>query len=493
MRRKLLNLSRSIHYFLSSKHFFGLIIVLVVIQGMWFAMSFWPNNFDEGRHIQFIQFYSHHINPYMGDQDPSMDSLGEVSREPSYMYYYIMSLFLRVFHLFTSDSAIQAILLRLVSIATFVWGVILVRKLGVVLGISSAITHTALLMFVSIPVVGAVIGSVSYDIGVFPLIALALIYTVKILSTDKAQPGLIVRFIAVSALASVVKFTSLPITVVCSFFIFYHLMTAYWRHYHKLVGVVRNYASSLSSYSVVGVVALMGFSLFLVVERPLQNVIEYKTIAPGCLDTLPKDQAEDRCVSNYVYKRNIEFLADKPTNFTPQPARSFFFSTWVNGVISSTAQAYPNTGVLYFMGYMYYTLLVGGTVIILLGIRNVIKKNRRLVLVVAVTLVYTFGVYYTNYKGYAHLAKPVAISARYLLPIFPLFFMLLLESLKTIAGIKLRKHLPLLVVPYLLLDTQGGGIVSYLLSARAADYWQNTKVVSLNQSAQTILHKIVKE
>ena len=80
-----------------SNAFLYLLLLLVFAQGAWYAFNFVPSLFDEPTHLGFIEMYSERVNPFMSSQSESWDFLGEVTRNTSYLYYYLMSIPLRLF------------------------------------------------------------------------------------------------------------------------------------------------------------------------------------------------------------------------------------------------------------------------------------------------------------------------------------------------------------------------------------------------------------
>jgi hypothetical protein len=488
--------------------FFFCVVGLAVVQGLWFAFTFRPILFDELRHLQFIYLYSDMTSPFITLQTTDMDVIGQVAREPSYLYYFGMSLLLRLFELITSDYMVQIILLRIVNICLFVLSMFLFRKLLKEQNVSSVVINASLLGFVLLPVVGPMIGAVTYDIGVLPFIFLVLIYTFRIIKQKKIALQSIALLVVIACFASVIKFTSLPIVAACFIIIAIHVSRLYWREsviiiaIHvsrlywresaRLVGDIRDQYKTVPWRNRILIGAALVVSLGVFIERPLQNVVKYKDPAPNCLVTLPEKEASERCIKNYVYKRDADFLAVKPEGFTPVDPVKYLLSTWTPGMTYTTTQQYPDAPPLKVMTIFYYAAILGGFACILIALRELLRTRMNQVIIV-VCVVYAASVFYSNYKGYVQLGQPVAITARYLLPILPLCIYLLISSLQILAHRKARKYLVLLVVPYLLVSTQGGGIVTHLLSAENEYYWQNSTVIDVNEKTKAVLGKVTKK
>ena len=74
-----------------------IIYILFIIQAVYIAMSMKigiPP--DELTHIRFIEYYrDHSLSPFITEQHSGF-AIGDVTREVSYLYHYLMSLLLRV-------------------------------------------------------------------------------------------------------------------------------------------------------------------------------------------------------------------------------------------------------------------------------------------------------------------------------------------------------------------------------------------------------------
>lgn len=64
------------------------------------------------------------------------------------------------------------------------------------------------------------------------------------------------------------------------------------------------------------------------------------------------------------------------------------------------------------------------------------------------------------------------------------------------ANFVLKKNRPLKLIVFLgvlSLFTQGGGLITYILQSKEAWYWQNSKVIEINNTAKRILQPLVIE
>ncbi len=465
------------------------IVGLAIGQGLLYALLLQPTLFDELRHIQFIQFYAGHLNPFITTQSPEQDYLGQVSREPSYLYYYLMSLVYRFVELFTHDFFTHVLALRLISIACFTASLYVLRNILKELGFSVGIINTTLLGFVLVPVVASVIGVVSYDVGVLPLTLLVIYLTIKILKSKTISLKYIAIVYGLICFASVIKFTSLPISLICSVAITVHIVRLYWHKPKSLIKSARTELGRYSKLAVAGALVLLTVGTLLFIERPVQNILTYKSLSPTCLDTVETADAEERCEKNYVYKRNADFLREKPASFQPGSLVEFTLSPWTPGMSNTLVQQYPDKAPSNILQYVAYAALLGGVAVILLAYRDLARKYKLVPFVAALIAVHAFSVLYSNYQGFSYLGQPVAISARYLIPILALFIVLVIASINHLAQ-GLKKHLVVVFIGVLVLVSQGLGIVTHFASVEKPYYWPNQISTEVGNSISNALRSI---
>src|SRR5665811_2105922 len=167
--------SRRVVALVASHKFFWAVVALLVLQAAWIALSGrYPMAFDEDFHLGIIKLYAHHLSPIWSGQPPNYDTFGAVTRDPSYLYQYLMSFPYRLISLFTRDQTIQVLSLRAINIGLFAWGLTLYRRLLLRTGASKAIVHACLLIFVLIPIAPFLAAQINYDNLFLPMVALAL-------------------------------------------------------------------------------------------------------------------------------------------------------------------------------------------------------------------------------------------------------------------------------------------------------------------------------
>lgn len=119
------------------------------------------------------------------------------------------------------------------------------------------------------------------------------------------------------------------------------------------------------------------------------------------------------------------------------------------------------------------------------------RKRPFLVFLLGASIAYAVTLWgLQTYPQYLETGQPVAINGRYFIP--------LLLPMAAVAAAALGaafRRWPdvkiVLVVAAVLLFSQGGGVFSFILRSDASWYWPNRAVTSVNQTAQSILSKVM--
>src|SRR5262245_25799525 len=114
------NIAAHIKALLSSRRLTYVILGFFVFEALWVAFSaVYPMAFDEDFHLGIIKIYSHQWLPFLSDNAVNTGQFGALSRDPSYLYHWLMSFPFRLVQLFTDSQTAQVIVLRLINIALF--------------------------------------------------------------------------------------------------------------------------------------------------------------------------------------------------------------------------------------------------------------------------------------------------------------------------------------------------------------------------------------
>jgi hypothetical protein len=468
---------------LASRKFFYFVLALAALQGVWYALGFAPTIYDERVHLGIINAYSHHLSPFISKQPHSLDYLGQITSNSSYLYYYLMSWPLRLMQLFTDNAQAQVIFLRLLNVAMFTGGLFVYGKLLYRSKVSRAITNIALLLVILIPATAPLPGAVNYDNAVFLLSGLLLYLAVSIIAGRSLTFKQAAGFLILGLLGSLVKFEFLALFAPVALYV---LVCLYRRGPHRVAaGLVNSFKKMRRRYSYLLLAALI-ISLGLFIERPVVNELRYHNVNPQCEQILNVE----RCQSNYTAARNIALRENKPANFMPVNPVKYFVHFWAPGIMSTQTVLLGGETPFRAMTVFSYGLTTAGVILILLYLRDFLKKKEyRLLLVVMAAYGLLLAAY--NYDAYREYASPVAITGRYLLPVMPIFVFFALLALVSM----LRKYPKILLlgcVGAILLLINGGGIITYMMDVPPQFYWPDFSDRGLTDAAKDVIQPVIR-
>jgi len=491
--------TRFVYRIFKSKKFFYIVVGLLVLQAAWFALSAqYPMAFDENYHFGIIQIYSHQWLPFITSAPAGSGALGDITRFDSYLYHYLMSFPYRLIAIFINDQVTQIIILRLINIGLFVGGLFLFRRLFRRFNISERLINFSLLMLVLIPVVPFLAATINYDNLVFLLVPLTAIFTLnctdEIIKNKKIPAKSLLLLITISLLSCLVKYAFLPIFTAEILYLLFVFVRSKSRQ--KLLPT---FTSSFKSLRL-GVKAILVISLIvsagLFIERYGVNLIQYHSVEPDCA----KVQSVATCMQYGPWARDYQIAQDITAHNTATvPPIGYYVPVWIAGMIYR----------LYFAINYNYTnyppLLIPFTIAAIIGIlglilavvyrRQIIRVNRRLLMLVLVIILYVGGIVYSNFSEYLSYRQPLAINGRYLIIVLPFIFIIFGLAFKT-WFIKLSKTKSSIIiaitsVAVILLTLQGGGALTYLVRSQPNWYWQNKSLVDFNMNLKNAVSPFI--
>lgn len=484
MRSKLSLVTKTVRRVLGGKYFFLFILGIASLQGLWYAVSFQPAMYDEAQHFGFTKMYMEHLSPYISHQDAKWDSLGETTREPSFLFYYLMSWPLRILSFFTHDDMVWLFSLRLLCIVFFVASLYYFRNFFRRMRVSDTISHLALFIFILTPGVAILPGVFNYDNLVILLVALLLNLAFDITKEKQINILKLSLFIIIGLLGSVIKFTFLPIYAPVFVYVICKLIVA---HKKGLPAELERSYRKTRGLSLVLVGIALVLSTFVFMERVGVNFIKYHSPTPSCVKVLPMK----RCLVNDVTKRNIlneQHRQSMGANFQPINIFNYTLELWLPTIIRHHASPVRTLPV---MLYLYFFIFIFGVGLTLVYLRDLIKIPSFSMTAIVIT-VYVMSILLYNYAAYRSQAVPVAMNGRYIFPVLPLLLVMIILSLKMALG-KYNYISGVLVIGLILAMTQGGGLITYLLDNYDPVYIKNSPLYEINTHAKSILHPIVKE
>ncbi|MEX0934381.1 MAG: hypothetical protein WDZ42_01120, partial [Candidatus Saccharimonadales bacterium] len=276
--------------FLSSPTFFWIVIGLFLFQALWLVFSaIYPMAFDEAYHFGVIQIYANQWLPFIAEHPESADAFAAMHRYPSYLFHYLLSFPYRLFALFSDNQVAQIIFLRLINVGLLAYTLVLLRKLFIRSGVSSALTHVGLLFFTLIPIVPLLAAHINYDNLLILLVVWMLVLSVDIVKSLQEQVVDTKKLLVLSVVAiftSVVKYAILPILVAIAAFIIIYSLWIFRGHISKLLTALGGGWKQISSNLKIILPLLLLLSTGLVFERYGLNLINHGDITPACDEVL---------------------------------------------------------------------------------------------------------------------------------------------------------------------------------------------------------------
>jgi hypothetical protein len=499
--------SRRIVSFLGSSKFFWIIVGLFAAQSVWIALSArYPQAFDEQFHFGIINIYSYHLSPFLNSQPPGADQFGAITRDPSYVYHYLMSFPLRLVRLFTDSLTTQIISLRLINVALLGSSLFVFRKLFRLVKSSEALTNSILFCFVLTPVVPLLASQINYDNLMVPLTALAVYWTAKFSlqtrDTKQWHWRTLARIVGLCLVASLVKYAFLPV-----FFALVIWLLVDWRRVRRLDPRAPRITLPTSGRQYL---VLAGYALFIViagslfVQRYGVNLVRYHTPIPECNQVLSVQacQAYGPWARNYQFAQQtvhlpVDQIATYPFVWLYHSMGELIFTISSNFNDSGTIDYHVGTQLI-IIEVLAWSVLGLGTAAVAYYARR-LWQDRTLRLFGLVIFVYVAALGGQNYLDYIHLGYPVAIHGRYLLPILPLVYLIVARAFRYAlqdiplhrVSIATRKLSATGLVTALLLF-EGGGFVTYIVRSDPSWFWpQSSKAQTVNFKARTILKPLV--
>jgi hypothetical protein len=345
------------------------------------------------------------------------------------------------------------------------------------LGISRLVANLSLTLFLAFPLSSAIASTVNYDnllqlVGSVFLVSVIRAYTSETIVARQWWAVLVI-----GALASITKFTFLPIYgVVVVLLVLRHVV---WRNGRTLSEVWRSISwprpRSVLVWASVVVGVIVG-GLF--AERYLGNVLSYGTPTPDCGEL----HSYSYCSTYSVWERNERLEAGRqPDPLSPTRALVFFSNVWMREMVSrlSFFGSTTATGREFSLGpVIAQQLIVLGACVVLFLAALIIAKlvsRRGWQPIIVAGLVYTVILFVRNYTEFSRFGEPIATQPRYFYLFIPVLIAAaglaigrLIDGFYATGGVVIRAVFALLV---LLALTQGGFALSFF--AFAGENWIN--------------------
>lgn len=499
MGQKLRKLSDFIYRVTASKKFFAAILLLFVAQGSWLAFTaIYPMPFDEYAHVGAIQLYAKQWSWVVTSQPIDTGIIGDLTREPSFLYRWLMSFPYRIFDTFLSTEQ-TIIAMRLINVAMVAGGIVLFRRLLREWKLSERLVNIVLLAFIMTPIVPFLAAHVNYDNLMFLLTPIVLSYATRLIKDNKNIVPNATLFV-LSGLATVlVKQTFLPIMVITGLYV---LAVVFLRNRGKVWPVlVSSWRDTSKNWQFCAVSVAMLLLGAMAVERYGGNIVTYGTYRPKCQAVQPMELCEQFGPWYRDNVVNIQGRPDEPPYGNPLSFSQYWASRMMRGyfaifqhtptkVVSEKEPYGPiiTRPLLPLPVNLAAVVAVTGVIAVIWQRRTIWRDpNLRFALVLSLGFIVVQWGY--NYSSYLKLWKGEAIQARYTYPILVLIFTLIAWALnRTVVA----RHVKVVMVAAIcIFYVWGGGIAGYLIRADDTWRWQHQVTQSVNQKLQTGLRYTV--
>lgn len=481
---------------LRSRRFFVGAMIFFVFECLWIAFSArYPQAFDEQSHFGLIRFYSHHWSPFIANAPPSTYSFGAITRDPSYLYHYLMSFPYRLLALFIHGQAAQVIILRLIDVTLFTFGLYTFYKVLLRAKISRPLANVSIWIMVLIPIVPQLAAQINYDDLLFPLVALTCRLTFDVyerLREKRVDMRKVLLLLSLCLLSSIVKYAYLPIFVAVCVFV---LGAAWYVFRDELKSLWRAIAEDffeLSKMLRVGLCALVLLSFGVFSQRYVVNMVKYHNPVPDCGQVLTvKD-----CLNYGPWNRNYNDAQGKPSTASKNPIK--FTGEWFFGLYYRLFFAINGDYVNYFPlplpSLAAIVLTFSAALALALEWRRVLRGNALLVFLLLISVFYCGALWFDNYKDFVRAGQPVAINGRYLLPVLLPFGAIVGRAFSlTLRRRSWRVVKPIVAFAVLVMFVAGGGVFTFISRSDSSWYWPNPIVTHVNNAAHHALSPILIE
>lgn len=484
--------------FLRTDTFFYVIVGIFAVSATWLVFtSRYPMAFDEDYHYKIIQEYAKQWSPFFTHAPAGTESLGDITRYPSYLFHYAMSFVYRFISVFTTSDIAKIIILRLMNIVMLASSFWIFKKLFEKMKLSALISNLSLFVFAMIPIVPFLGAQISYDNVIIPLTAFTLlsaVYVLEGLRKGTFSSNWFAVFMITGLVSALTKYTYLPIFVTVFLYIAVAFAWSYKKHRFKIFASIQKNLNRLPPLRKVLLLVVLGISLLLCIERYGINMVRYKNPVPSCDQVL----SVESCKQYGPWGRDFK-LKQRKHGDTPSWKISDYNKIWVGTMqnefffaINHEYTPAPPLTVLYTFSKI--TLIIGVTATLLCIVR--ILKNPGLRLILITTIFYVITLWIDNYMNFYETHWPVAIHGRYVLPILPAVCVVLGYGIKyCIESMPKAVRAPLQYLGVLALIagmTFGGGVLTYIVRSEPDWYWQNSSVITLNSNLKELLSNLLK-
>ncbi len=470
-----------------SNYFYIFIIVSFILSSLFVAtITKFDVPHDERYHFTLVKRFVHEVDPFINEFVSGDEFFGDIQRNPSIMYHYLLSKPLYVVENISQNEVHQILFLRLVNIIIAVISLVVVRKLALKVSSSKAIANLVMGMTAYSTIFIFISSAISYD-NLFVLLFLLSFYFSVDLIENKNKPRSFFILLAICLFGSLVKQSFLIFGFLYAvFFIFLYFKTGVRLIKHPKNGFFLYSVILLGKFTktnkILVVCTLILVGMFM--ERYGINVIRYGTPLPDCSQV----HTLDVCNEWPAYARNTNL---KQTLESRSISMNFlgYADYWLDEIRGRTNGVYTGWDVkhdtLLIRLFMLFSPIV--TFYLLIVNNKKYKKLKWIILAIFITVGFSAFLLLHNYTSYINYRHPVAIQARYLMPVLPIIYLTIIfvisKSIKTKSG----QSLFYTIVAVCFLTS---GIISYIQLTSGPWYRSDKRVDSLVRTSKRLVRPL---
>lgn len=498
IKKSLSAVSDFVYRFVGSNKLFYVVVAFLIINSAWLIFSaVYPMPFDEFAHVGAIQIYSEQFSPVVSEQSISTGIVGDITRTPSFLYYWLMSFPFRILDNFLSFNQ-TVMFMRLLNLAMVVGGIVIFRKLLLEWKLSKRLVNVVLLAFVATPIVSFLSSHVNYDNFMFLLTPIVLLYASRLIASNKNMTLNVLAVYFFGLTATLAKQTFLPILILIVGYVSAVVVARNWKQWsvyrHQWQKTSKNFFFFLL------LIASLVVSV-LAVERYGRNIVDYGSYRPKCNQVQPVEFCEKFGPWYRDNIHNIEYKPSQPPYGNPFSYSQYWVTRMMRGyfaifhhnpsAIVTEREPYGPIQTKKLLPIQINFAIVVAILGVIFTLINLKKLGRNKYLRFGLVLVIGFIViqWIFNYTSYLRIWKAEAIQARYTVPLLLILMAIIAQSVNL--SISKRFVKSFLVVIILAFYVYGGGSVGWVLRANTGWKWDNSVNQTINRQAQYILRRTV--
>lgn len=453
-------------------------LLAFALQAVWLAWhSAYPMAFDEGYHLQIIQFFSTRLNPIITQQDPSTYGLGNLVQNTSWLYHYLMSYAYQLLAL-SGSLRIEVIGLRFINIGIMIGALLVLYRLLGALGMRGIARGLVVLLVAFTPEVTVLAAHINYDSLVLLLTLLACHYMVRFIRELRLGTPTITTagmLLIISSFGLLSKFSFLPIFAGILLVTGTYWLLAVRRRTRPLQALLQSWQQTTTGTRVglaVGLAVGMGIAVGLYGH----GLVRYHNLTPSCDQVL----SVEACSNYYAWNRNYTLAQQRPAVLQLDGPVAYTYHWVVEWWYQLHAAIIPGGGIAHIARSFYALLLATSTIAIVVSTlmaRRVIRAYTLIVPLLGVSAVYMIGLWLRNFSDYRHLGEAVGVQGRYIIPILAFYYTYLVLGAREAIQAWVKPAFVLhaqraLVIYVVVLFVWFGGAVRYISVVLPQHTWQ---------------------